>query len=76
MSEKPGLEKPVTNLQALIWSVMMEAKYGKKDWLELLDETIDTLHDAYILYDYADVCDPLLGCKPPNKPKPNPRLWR
>jgi len=54
MSEKPGLEKPVTNLQALIWSVMMEAKYGKKDWLELLDETIDTLHDAYILYDYAD----------------------
>ena len=48
------LDKPVTNLQALIWGLMMEAKYGKRDWLELLDETTEQLHDDYILYEYAD----------------------
>jgi len=54
LTEKPVLEEPITNLQAFIWGVMMEAKYGKRNWLELLDETIDTLHDDYILYDHAD----------------------
>ena len=48
------LEAPVTNLQVFIWGVLMEARYGKRNMLEILDEAVDELHDDYILLSYAD----------------------
>ena len=51
MTEEPKLEGEVTNLQAFVWGVLMEARFTKKDMLEILDETVDAINDDFILYD-------------------------